>query len=95
VEGAALVVKGLARLALSLLSGTKGAEVLHGLGDGITEQAHDDASAFAILDIDVKKDLVGDLFCVTVRVNLEDETNVAALENANKHVSDEHGHGNV
>lgn len=62
MKGATLVVEGLARLALSLLSGAKGAEVFYGLGHGITEQTHDDASTFATLDVDIKENLVGNLF---------------------------------
>ena len=62
MEGATLVVEGLARLALSLLSRAKGAKIFYSFGDGITEQTHDDTPTFSILDIDIKEDLGRDLF---------------------------------
>lgn len=58
VEGRALVTE-------ALLTGSKGTEVLSGLGNGLAVESHNDAAELLLAMLNVKVDLVGDLwaFC--------------------------------
>jgi len=56
-------VQRLAFRARAFFAGAEGAKVFGRLGDGITKETHDDATAVrASLDFHVKVDLGGDLF---------------------------------
>mmetsp|Transcript_40671 Transcript_40671/g.126775 ORF Transcript_40671/g.126775 Transcript_40671/m.126775 type:complete len:232 (-) Transcript_40671:73-768(-) len=60
VEGAALVVQGLAQLAVALLARAQGPEVLDSLGRLVSVEAHDNPPGLLPADLHVEKDLVGD-----------------------------------
>mmetsp|Transcript_32999 Transcript_32999/g.98240 ORF Transcript_32999/g.98240 Transcript_32999/m.98240 type:complete len:227 (+) Transcript_32999:208-888(+) len=60
VEGAALVVQGLAQLAVALLARAQGPEVLDSLGRLVSVEAHDNPPGLPPADLHVEKDLVGD-----------------------------------
>mmetsp|Transcript_23830 Transcript_23830/g.54630 ORF Transcript_23830/g.54630 Transcript_23830/m.54630 type:complete len:222 (+) Transcript_23830:365-1030(+) len=58
VEGGALVVQRLARLAQTFLARRQRAEVLNSLRDGLAVQAHDDAAGGLAVDFHVEEHLV-------------------------------------
>lgn len=59
VELGALVVQGAAGHGrLALLAGAERTEILHGLGDGVAVQSHDDAPRGLAADVDIEEDLV-------------------------------------
>jgi hypothetical protein len=66
VEDATLVVERLARRAGSLFASAKGSEVIDGFGNRVTKKTEDHTASFSrSFDLNIKEDLVGDLFGVT------------------------------
>ena len=61
MEGAALVVQRLARLAHALLTSAESAEVLNGLRNSLAIEAHHDAAELLTVSLDVKIDVIRDL----------------------------------
>ena len=59
-------MQGLAGLAGALLAGAQRTEVLHGLGNSISEKSHHNATLFAILNLNIEENFLGDLLKVPV-----------------------------
>ena len=69
VEDATLVMERLARRADSLFASAKGSEVIDGLGNRVAKKTHDNTASFGrTFDLNVKENLVGDLFGITVQL---------------------------
>lgn len=65
MEGASLKVKWLARFAHAFFSSAQGPKVFYRLWDRIAEEAQHNTTTFAIFNLDIKKDFVGDSFSCT------------------------------
>ena len=60
MKGRSFVVQRFAQSSISFFSGAQSAEVFSGLGNVVTEQAHDDSACFGSADLNIKVYLVGD-----------------------------------